>query len=82
MQGIHDVTKVLSRGRADTESSVLCRDPASKEELMKLLPDLRRLQAQGGSREKICNTWISALAVLLTSEEKESYGMPSEVDQY
>lgn len=80
-QGIHDVTKALSRGRKDMECSVLCRDPTSREELMKLLPDLRRLQAQGGSREKICNTWVSALAVLLTSEERETYGIPSEIDQ-
>jgi len=81
-QGIHDVTKALSRGPDVTGCSVLCQDPASKEELMKLLPDLRRMQAQGGSREKICNTWISALAMLLTSEERETYGIPSEIDKY
>lgn len=84
MRGIRDVTKALSGGREDTGCSAPGRDPASKQELKKLLPELRRLQAQaqGGSREQICNTWISALAVLLTSEERETYGIPSEVDQY
>lgn len=82
MRGICDVKKALSGSREDTGRSVLGQDPSSKQELMKLLPELRRLQAQGGSREQICNTWISALAVLLTSEERETYGIPSEIDQY
>lgn len=82
MRGICDVKKALSGSREDTGRSVLGQDPSSKQELMKLLPELCRLQAQGGSREQICNTWISALAVLLTSEERETYGIPSEIDQY
>ncbi|KAI0303511.1 hypothetical protein B0F90DRAFT_1816303 [Multifurca ochricompacta] len=74
-QGMRDVITALGCGEDEAECAFLYRDPISRNQLVTLLPNLRKLQAQGGIREVICNMWISALATLLTKKERETYGI-------
>jgi hypothetical protein len=75
MQKVSEVAGSLGRDEDDVECGLLSRDAVSKNFFEKLLPKTRNLQAQGGTGGGICNAWMSVLGVLLTSKERETYGI-------
>jgi hypothetical protein len=77
MQKVCEVAGLLGRDEDDVEC-VLFRDAVSRDLFETLLPKMRSLEAQGGTGRAACNTWISTLGVLLTSKERETYGIASE----
>lgn len=75
MQKVCEVAGSLGRDEDDVECGVLSRDAVSRNLFETLLPKMRSLLAQGGTGGGFCNAWMSALSVLLTSKDRESYGM-------
>ncbi len=72
MQKVREVAGSLGRGEDGVECGVLSRDAVSRDLFETLLPEMHRLQAQGGTGGAICNAWMSILGVLLTSKEREA----------
>jgi hypothetical protein len=77
MQKVCEVAGSLGRDEDDVECGVLSRDVVSKNLFETLLPKMCSLQVQGGTGGAICNAWMSTLGVLLTSKERETYGIAS-----
>jgi hypothetical protein len=77
MQMVREIAGSLGGDEDGVECAVLSRDVVSRDLFVELLPKLRRLQAQGGGRGALCNAWLSVLGVLLTSRERDGYGIAS-----
>jgi hypothetical protein len=77
MQMVREIAESFGRDEDEVECAVLSRDGGSRESFETLLAEMRRLQALGGSREAVCNGWMSILGLLLTSREREAYGITS-----
>ena len=77
MQKVCEVAGSLGRERDVVECGVLSHDAVSRNWLEMLLPEMRNLQAQGGTGGAVCNAWMSTLGVVLTSKERETYGFAS-----
>ena len=77
MQRVCEVAGSLGRDEDGIECGVLSRDAVSRNLFETLLPKMRSLQAQGGIGGGFCNAWMSTLGVLLTSKERETYGIAS-----
>ncbi len=78
MQIVCEVAGTLGRDEDEVECGVLSRDIVSRNLFETLLPKMRSLQAQGGTGGAVCNAWMLTLGVLLTSKERETYGIASE----
>ena len=74
---VHEIAGSLGRDEDGVECALLARDVVSRDLFVTLLPKMRRLQAQGGGRGALCNMWLSVLGVLLTSRERDAYGIAS-----
>jgi hypothetical protein len=74
---VREIAGSLGRDEDSVGCAVLSRDAVSRDLFVALLPKMRRLQAQGGGRGALCNTWLSVLGVLLTSRERDAYGIAS-----
>lgn len=81
MQMVREIAKSFDRDEDTVGGAVLSRDAGSKDSFATLLAEMRRLQALGGSRETVCKGWLSILGLLLTSREREAYGMTSPQSQ-
>lgn len=77
MQMVHEITESLGRDDDGVECEVLSRDAVSRDSLVTLLAEMGRLEELGGSRKAICDGWKSILGVLLTSREREAFGITS-----
>ncbi len=77
MQKVREVARSLGRDEDSVECGLLSRDAVSKDLFETLLPEMRRLQMQGGTGGAFYNGWMSILCVLLTSKERETYGIAS-----
>lgn len=77
MQIVCEVAETLGRDGDGVECGLLSRDAVSRDLFETLLPQMRSLQAQGGTGGAICNAWMLALGVYLTSNERETYGIAS-----
>lgn len=77
MQKVCGYAESLGRDEDSVECGVLSRDAVSRNLFEMLLPKMRRLQAQGGTGGGVCDAWMSTLGVLLTSKEREAYGIAS-----
>jgi hypothetical protein len=77
MQKVREVAGSLGRDEDGVECGLLSRDAVSTNLFETLLPEMRRLQVQGGTGGAFYNAWMSILGVLLTSKERESYGIAS-----
>lgn len=77
MQKVCEFAGSLGRDEDSVECGVLSRDAVSRNLFEMLLPKMRRLQAQGGTGGGVCDAWMSTLGVLLTSKEREAYGIAS-----
>ena len=73
---VRETAGSLGRDEDGVECAVLARDAVSRNLFVALLAKVR-LQAQGGGGGAICNGWMSILGVLLTSREREAYGIAS-----
>jgi hypothetical protein len=74
---VREIAGSLGRDEDGVECALLARDVVSRDLFVTLLPKMRRLQAQGGGRGALCNAWLSVLGVLLTSRERDAYGIAS-----
>ena len=81
MQKVCEVAGSLGRDGDGVECGVFGRDAVSRKWFETLLPKMRSLQAQGGTGGAVCNAWMSTLGVLLTSKERETYGIASAASQ-
>jgi hypothetical protein len=77
MQKVCEVARSLGRDEDGVECGVLSRDAVSKDLFETLLPEMRSLQAEGGTGGAVCNAWMLTLGVFLTLKERESYGIAS-----
>jgi hypothetical protein len=77
MQMVREIARSLGRDEDGVECAVLSRDAVSRNLFMLLLPKMRRLQAQGGIGGAVYDAWMSILGVLLTSRERDAYGIAS-----
>lgn len=77
MQKVCEAAGSLGRDEDEVECGLLSRDSVSRNLFEEVLPQIRSLQAQGGTEGGIWNEWMSALGVLLTSKERATYGIPS-----
>ena len=77
MRNVCEVAGSLGRDEDDVECGVLSRDSVSRRLFEELFPKIRRLQARGGTEGGFWDEWMSALGVLLTSKERETYGIAS-----
>lgn len=77
MQKVCELAGLLGRDEDDVEC-VLSRDAVSRDLFETLLPEMRSLEAQGGTGRVVYNTWMPTLSVLLTSKEREMYGIAPE----
>ena len=77
MQMVREIAGSLGRDEDGVECAVLSRDAVSRNLFVTMLPKMRRLQAQGDSGGALCHAWMSILGVLLTSRERETYGIVS-----
>ena len=75
MQIVCEAAGTLGRDEDDVECGVLSRDAVSRDLFETLLPEIRSLQAQGGEGGTVCNAWMLTLGVLLTSKDRETYGI-------
>jgi hypothetical protein len=77
MQMVREIAETLGRDDDGVECAVLSRDAVSRDSFVTLLAEMGRLQELGGSRKAVCDVWLSILGVLLTSREREAYGITS-----
>jgi hypothetical protein len=77
MRMVREIAGSLGRDEDGVGCAVLSRDAVSRNLFAKLLPKMRRLQTQGGRGGTVCNAWMSILGVLLTSRERDAYGIAS-----
>lgn len=74
---VRKIAGPLGRDEGGVECALLSRDAVSRDMFVPLLPKMHRLQAQGGDGEAVCKEWMLILGSLLTSKEREAYGIAS-----
>jgi hypothetical protein len=77
MQKVRELAGLLGRDEDDVECVLSC-DAVSRNLFETLLPEMRSLEAQGGTGRVVYNAWMPTLGVLLTSKEREMYGIAPE----
>lgn len=77
MQKVRELAGLLGRDEDDVGYVLSC-DAVTRNLFETLLPEMRSLEAQGGTGSGFYKACMPRLGVLLTSKEREMYGIAPE----